>query len=202
MLASILSTVSRRLTCTCLLAVLVAALCPSMAFGATPIGWFDYARNGTNTNGRLTWNYTWGDVPPVYSVYWRAGSGSYLDDRTNGWLPSGWYSIRGHWNNYYGSAIYGRVWYLSDKRSVKTGVMRTALFIHTEETPSNGQYNPTAGDDPQCWEGTNDYYSYGCVKVAYGIDMNAVHTRWTSYGGSTAHGNTSPYPLGTKLYVH
>lgn len=183
------------------IAIVAVLSSPSVAHAAVPIGWFDYARNGSNDWGTLSWRYTWGDVPPVYGVSWRSGSGSYLDDRTYGWLPSGWYSIRGHWNNYAGSAIFGRVWYLSDKRSVTTGAMRTQLFIHTEESSANGQYNPTAGDDPQCWEGAIDYRSLGCVKVAWGADMNSVHSHWTSLGGSTAH-YTYPYPLTSKMYVH
>ena len=146
----------------------VAGVLPARAEAAY-IGWFDYARNNSNINGTLTWKYTVNDNPPVYAVSWRAGSGSYPNDRkqtasqSGGWLPSGWYSIRGHWNNYNGSAIFGRVWYLSDKVN-SFGEMRTSLFIHTEETPSNGQYNPTSGDDPQCWEGVNDYYSHGCMQ--------------------------------------
>jgi len=191
----------RRILLPVVLALLVLA--PGIAHAATPIGWFDYAHHGTNVWGTLTWKYTWDDVPPVYSAAsWRAGSGSYPDDRTNGRLPDGWYSIRGHWNNYSGSAIYGRVWYLSDKRSVTTGVMRTALFIHTEETPSNGQYNPTSGDDPQCWEGAIDYKSLGCVKLAWNADIAAAHDCWNYRGGSTAHGSTYPYPFRSKLYVH
>ena len=82
----------------------VAGVLPARAEAAY-IGWFDYARNNSNINGTLTWKYTVNDNPPVYSVSWRAGSGSYPSDRkqtgsqSGGWLPSGWYSIRGHWND-------------------------------------------------------------------------------------------------------
>lgn len=174
--------------------LLVAAI-PGSAHAATD-GWFDYDRNGTNDDGRLYWKW-FVNGPPIYSVDWRAGSGKYLDDRTNGWLPSGWYSIKGHWNNY-DAAINGRVWYLSDKVSQKTGALRTELFIHTEETPSNGQ---NASYEPERWDGPSDYISLGCVKVSYG-NMPGVHNRWTNYGGSTAHGSGSPYPLSSQLYVH
>lgn len=167
---------------------------------ASVYGWFDYARNGSNINGTLTWKYLYNDVPPIYTVSWRAGSGLQLNDKKDvGWLPSGYYSILGHWDNYSGSAIWGRVWRLSDKYNSE-GVLRTALFIHTEETSSNGQ-NPSI--EGQIWTDSNpcDYSSYGCVKVSYS-NVGSVHTRWTSYGGSTAHGDGSPYPLSSRLYVH
>ena len=35
--------------------------------------------------------------------------------RAEGWLPAGWYSQWGHWNQYDGSAVRGRVWWLQDK---------------------------------------------------------------------------------------
>jgi DNA-binding CsgD family transcriptional regulator len=41
-----------------------------------------------------------------------------------------YYSILGHWNNYSGTPIWGRVWRLSDKYNSE-GVLRTALFIHS-----------------------------------------------------------------------
>lgn len=134
----------------------------------------------------------------MYSVSWRGGSGNALNDNTNGWLPVGWYSIREHWNNY-DRAINGRVWRLSDKYSVQYPTrLRYDLFIHTEETPSNGQNSAV---ESERWDGPSDYYSFGCVKVSYG-NMDGVHTRWANYGGSTAHGSGPPYPLSSKLYVH
>jgi hypothetical protein len=173
-------------------------LTPSNAYAAY-IGWYEYSSNGTNTNGNLSWNYTLGDMPPVRTISWRAGSGQRHDDGPNGgWIPSGWYSIRGHWNNYNGSSIYGRVWYLSNHYD-SNGNLRTALFIHTEETPSNGQ---SATYEPQRWDGDSDYNSLGCIKIAYGSNLNLMHSYWNNYGGSTAHGSSSPYPLASKLYVY
>lgn len=173
-------------------------LVPSKAHAAY-IGWFDYGRNGTNTNGTLSWQFTLNDNPPVHTVSWRAGSGKELNDHLNvGWLPSGWYSVRGHWNDYYGTKIWGRVWYLSDKYN-EHSVKRTALFIHTEETRANGQ---SATYEPQRWDGVSDYLSEGCVKIAYGSDLDNMHLYWNNYGGGTEHGNGSPYPLASKLYVH
>ncbi len=89
------------------------------------------------------------------------------------------------------------MWYLSDKESKShPGTIRSGLFIHTEETPSNGQ----GSIESERWDGPSDYISLGCVKVSYG-NIPAVHTRWTDYGGSTAHGDGSPYPIGSKLLV-
>lgn len=77
------------LTC----AGLVATAIPGAAYAAVT-GHFEYYRNGTNNNGRLYWKWT-NNGPPVNSVDWRAGSGSEHNDNTNGWLPTGWYKIRG-----------------------------------------------------------------------------------------------------------
>jgi hypothetical protein len=94
------------------------------------------------------------------------------------------------------------VTYLSNKVSATTGATRTGLFIHTEETPSNGQYNPTSGADPQCWEGPGDYVSRGCIKLSYPYDIDAAHWYWNYRGGTTAHGSSAPYPMSYRLYVH
>ena len=128
-------------------------------------------RRGTNTNSTL-WikkkdatNYS-----VIASQSFRAGSGSSQDECESGvgWLPTGRYDIVLHVHNYDGSKIKGRVWQLSDKRcNGGTGTLRTELFIHTEETASMGQ-DCIAGiaDAPFCWEGDNDYYSAGCIKLA------------------------------------
>lgn len=193
---------SSRVLVSLMLALVSVMSTSAVANATTYYGWFDYSRNSSNVNGCLGWGYIVNDVPPVRAVHWRAGSGCYLDDRKNGgWLPAGFYLIRGHWNNYVGSAIYGRVWYLSDKIN-SAGLLRTGLFIHSEETPSNGQYNPTAGDDPQCWEGVGDYLSMGCIKLAYPGDIDAAHWNWNYRGGTTAHYTGWPYPMPDRLYVH
>jgi hypothetical protein len=154
MSASIVRRILPRIVCVLALVLLAAASSPATASATTYYGWFDYARNGSNTNGLLAWGYVVNDMPPIHATYWRAGSGLRPDDGTGGWLPAGFYSVRGHWDNYNGTRIWGRVWYLSDKRGT-SGDLRTGLFVHTEETMYNGQYNPTAGDDPKCWEGTS-----------------------------------------------
>lgn len=190
--------ICRLFVLACVVAALVAAASPASAQAAY-IGWYDYDRNNSNTNGTLYFKWTVDDNPPVYSHSWRGGSGIYADDRKNGgWAPSGWYSIRGHWNNYVGTAIWGRVWRLSDKYN-SDGVLRTELFIHTEETSSNGQ---SSTNEAQRWDGASDYTSMGCVKIAYGSHLDSMHYDWTHRGGSSAHGSGSPYPLPSKLYVH
>ena len=66
--------------------------------------------------------------------------------------------------------------------------MRFGLFIHTEETKTNGQHCPTSGDDPYCWEGSNDYYSDGCVKVSHPSGVSTVHNWWHNSPWSGGHG--------------
>jgi hypothetical protein len=149
------------------------------------------------------------DCVPQYSVTWRAGSGDGTEAGRNecspnrGWLPAGWYAVRGHWPNYNGTKVKGRVWYLSDK-VCWNGTKRTELFIHTEETADNLQ---TCGqpyyDERFCWEGTMDYLSQGCIKVAYprlGFpdDIGSVHWYWHNRGG----GSDGSCTLYSKLYVH
>lgn len=201
MTVSIVRRILPRVVCALILAGLVAAASPAAANATTYYGWFDYSRNNSNTNGLLAWGYVVNDAPPIHATYWRAGSGLRPDDGTNGWLPAGFYSVRGHWNNHNGTRIWGRVWRLSDKVGT-SGALRTGLFIHTEETMYNTQYNPTAADDPKCWEGECDYWSEGCIKLAYPQDIDRAHWLWNYLGGTTAHGSTSPYPMSTRLYVH
>jgi len=105
------------------------------------------------------------------SGYWlgdiRAGSGSGTDAcQHNNWIPKGDYAVLWHDDDYAGSAIQGRVWRLSDYQC-SNGVRRTELFVHSEETSSQGQAcGPSGTDYPFCWEGAGDYYSFGCVKLA------------------------------------
>ncbi len=96
----------------------------------------------------------------------RAGSGNgNLDECVSsaGPLPDGTYSGTSTWHQdaFSGSAIYGRVYRLQNK-ACYNGTVRTALFIHTEETPSRTQ----GSTEPQRWDGNNDYYSLGCIKVS------------------------------------
>ena len=116
-----------------------------------------------------------------------------------GWLPTGYYDLWGHWDNYNG-AIAGRVFYLQNK-PCWNGTWRTELFVHSEETAGQGQYCPTAGDDPYCWEGAYDYYSNGCIKVSragYPSDLRLVHDGWHSKSSDYRHGY---FTINNWLYV-
>jgi len=125
--------------------------------------WINYSRNGTLINGSINYNCS---IDTCGSPFYRGGSGSGTNAcQTNNWIPVGTYDVPFHDDHYPGSLIQGRVWRLSDYQC-SNGVRRTELFIHSEETSSNGQYCPTGGDDPFCWESTNDYYSNGCIKIA------------------------------------
>lgn len=112
---------------------------------------------------------------------WRAGSGARTDwsndcKRNYGWLPNGEYKTTWH-TNYSGSVIHGRVIYLGDKRCSTGQVTRTELFIHSEQTVNNQQGN-TEGTR---WDGDNDYYSNGCIKMTPG-DIAALFSRWAEAG--------------------
>lgn len=187
--------VQRTLAATLLALGLQAALVVAPAQARTG-GWFQFDRK-TNTNSAIFWLKDGGQ-------YWgfRAGSGSSTDECWvgKGWLPGGWYDMWGMWNNYNGSKIFGRVFRLSDHTCRNGSTRRTELFIHTEETPSNGQ---NCGYEPQCWDGSGDYYSAGCIKMSYPRngwpnDINGVHWHFHNNGGSTAHG---AFTLRQMLYV-
>ena len=177
------------------LAAMVAAFaCAGPAQAAN--GWWTFERI-SNTNSTLSWKWTYPPTPTQYTRSWRAGSGTTQNEcrRAEGWLPVGWYSQWGHWNHYDGSSIRGRVWWLQDKYCWDGVTKRTELFIHSEETASNGQSCTSAYDDPFCWERAADYYSLGCIKLArpspvadFPNDLGNAHSVYHSYGGSTDHG--------------
>jgi len=172
-----------------ILALATAFVCVSPAPAATNV-FFAFHRS-TNTNSYLTINREDTFSGKILSQQgFRAGSGSSTNECQTGvgWLPTGWYDIVGHFDNYNGSLIKGRVWQLSDKRcNGGTGTLRTQLFIHSEETSDQGQYCPTSGDDPFCWEGTSDYYSDGCIKLAhaqpYPSDIAKADNDWDAWDG-------------------
>jgi hypothetical protein len=185
------------------LAALVTALtCAGSAQAAN--GWWAFERV-TNIDSTLSWKWTYPPSAAEYSRSWRAGSGtsSYECRPAEGWLPAGWYSQWGHWNQYDGSAVRGRVWWLQDKYCRDGVTRRTELFIHSEETSSNGQSCTSAYDDPFCWERTADYYSLGCIKLArpspvanFPNDLGNAHSVYHNYGGSGGHGAfTDAYEL-------
>jgi hypothetical protein len=142
---------------------------------------------------------------------YRAGSGlntnecdSAAYDNVGGWLPAGYYSLWGHWDNYAGSLIQGRVWRLQDKRcSGGTGTLRTDLFIHSEEDLYNQQDcgGSLAYVERFCWDGDGDYYSLGCIKISraapYPSDLARLHSNWDSWSGW--HGS---FTLQQRLYVY
>lgn len=145
------------------LAIVAFAVTLCVPMAATASQWFIYWRNGTLINGSFEYDCS---ISTCGSPILRAGSGSGTNAcQTNNWIPLGSYTVTFHQDHYAGSLIQGRVWRLSDYQC-SNGVRRTELFVHSEETSSNGQYCPTGGDDPFCWEDTNDYYSNGCVKIA------------------------------------
>jgi hypothetical protein len=185
------------------LAAAVAVLvCATHAPAAN--GWWTFDRD-TNADSTLSWKWTYPPSPTQYTHSWRAGSGTSQDEcvRGQGWLPAGWYSQWGHWNHYEGSAVRGRVWWLQDKYCYDGLTKRTELFIHSEETASNGQSCTSAYDDPFCWERAADYYSSGCIKLArpspvagFPNDLGSAHRDYHDYGGSGTHGAfTDAYEL-------
>ena len=188
---------ARLLTTLVVMLILAAPGCARAS-----IGWFELDRT-SNTSSTLRWKYALDNDMVYTGASWRAGTGSTTacNQIGRGWLPVGWYDTWGHWNNYDG-LIKGRVFYLQDKRC-GDGTLRTELFIHSEETASNGQYCPTSGDDPYCWEGWTDYYSNGCIKLAHANAgfpdaIGEAHWEWHNRFGSPAHGS---YGLYHRLYV-
>jgi hypothetical protein len=135
---------------------------------------------------------------------WRAGSGTVQDacnkadpahgDNVGGWLPTGFYDITRHVHNYPGSSVQGRVWQLQN-HACSDGTVRTELFIHTEETSSGGQ-----SCEQFCWDGPNDYYSQGCIKVARAgaapTDIAEANNHWDAWDGR--HG---AFTAVDRLYV-
>jgi hypothetical protein len=177
-----------------LLLVCLALLTSGPASAAN--GWWTFERQ-SNLDSTLTWKWTYPPSPAQYSRSWRAGSGTSTNEcrRAEGWLPAGWYSQWGHWNNYGGSAVRGRVWWLQDKYCSDGITRRTELFIHSEETAANGQLCTSAWDDSTCWEREADYYSLGCIKLArpspvanFPNDLGNAHSAYHTYGGSDRHG--------------
>jgi hypothetical protein len=191
------------------LAAVVAAIAAAAASGGT-ITTFDFQRT-SNTNSLLTISRQDAIDGRILNIAsYRAGSGlngnecdSAAYDNVGGWLPAGYYSLWGHWHNYQGSLIQGRVWRLQDKRCRGgAGTLRTELFIHSEETWANEQ----ACHDPYverfCWDGDGDYYSVGCIKVSRAYppsptDLARLHANWDSWSGM--HGS---FTLQQRLYVY
>ena len=171
----------------------VFSLALALAAPSSADGWRFTFYKQSNLSSTLTFGWTDPYDGLVYSDSWRAGSGVSTDTCwiNHGWLPSGSYSTVGHFDSY-DSDIKGRVWQLSD-RQCYNGTWRTALFIHTEESPWQGQWC-----EPWCWDGAHDYYSNGCIKISYPYDIAALHSRYHAYGWD-AHGYYTAYDA---LYVY
>jgi hypothetical protein len=189
-----------------LLACLVVALSAPAATGAAN-GWWTFHRK-TNLDSTLRWKWTHPPNPTEFAASWRAGSGTSTNEcrRAEGWLPAGWYSQWGHWNGYDQSAIKGRVWWVQDKYCADGVTKRVELFIHSEETASNGQQCTSTYDDRFCWERVADYYSLGCIKLArpspvanFPNDLGNAHRTYHDHGGSSQHG---AFTDANELYVY
>jgi hypothetical protein len=137
----------------------VANAAPAQAGEAVATQTLVYNKGDGPTNGRVIW------TQGLKKSVWRAGSGngpnwSNACVRNEGHLPNGKYRIRAWHNNYRGSVIFGRAVQLEDKQCV-TGVWRTELFIHSEQTVNNTQ----GSTERTRWDGDQDYKSQGCVKM-------------------------------------
>jgi hypothetical protein len=117
------------------------------------------------------------------STKWRSGSGDGSQNRcasNSGPIPQGTTSIITHYDNKSDGSIHGRAWQLGDMRCVQgdpNSTLRTQLFMHTEETPSQGQTCGSPYDEHWCWDGPSDYYSIGCVKVSHS-DVATIDSKW------------------------
>jgi hypothetical protein len=185
-----------RLKLAIALVVVGAACAQAMDASAAVNTTFQFTRS-SNLSSTLTLFRRDTGTGQVYSrADWRAGSGDTTNEcqTSHGWLPGGYYSINMHRDDFGGTKIQGRVWQLSDKAcSGGAGTLRTELFIHSEETSTRQQScGPAGTDQPFCWEGSNDYYSAGCIKVNHWGDLGAVDSNWHNWGGVTG---------ANKLYV-
>lgn len=201
---SSLRTVLSILTCT---GLLIVTQLPAHADIAD--AWFDFERI-YNSDSDLQWRTADSNGRRTVWKEWRAGSGDSTDEcdkycggGTGGWLPGGWYKIKGHSHQYDGT-IKGRVWALEDKKCYN-GTWRTELFFHTEETRSRGQAcdGNSSTDNPYCWDNWWDHESKGCIKLSrpggdkpYPDTIGNVDWYW--------HNRNTPisYPMYSATYVH
>ncbi|MDQ3953618.1 MAG: hypothetical protein M3279_11760 [Actinomycetota bacterium] len=159
------------------------------AHAARNCKYFKFVKNTPN-NSYLSWRR----IDPISGyckLYdsWRSGSGTNTNvcDVGDGWLPNGWYDTWGMYHHYDGSVIHGRTFRMQDKKC-HNGTWRTALFIHTEETVDNEQQCSSPYVESQCWDGTSDYYSDGCIKLGPNAGMGGAHSAWHNHGGPSGHG--------------
>ncbi len=198
---------SKSLKCALLGAFVLAAMVLQVmvAQGASAThAYYEFVKD-TITNSTLKWNDTGPNENVILTKSWRAGSGVNQDpcDKSTeqsppgGWLPNGWYDLKGMVNTRDCCEIQGRAFELQNK-ACSDGTLREDLFIHTEETPNHGQVGCSEpGDDPHCWENDDDYKSVGCIKVKYSdpdtnpnFGISEFHTYFhNNDGGSSQHGS-------------
>lgn len=135
-------------------------------------------RSWTRTGAKAPWRL-------AEEVSWRAGSGTGPRGtdgcvRNEGWLPHGDYTFVQQ-DRRDGNFIDGRVFQLENKRC-RNGTLRQSLFIHSEQTVTNGQCRDAPGDQRCRWEvpAYNDYRSAGCIKMSPG-DLAALTRRFHRY---------------------
>lgn len=194
-----------RRTVVVVITVVLTLVIPTVPAFATHAYW-EFVK-GTNRDSTLKWYSRNSNEVRTLMASWRAGSGVSTDPCAigRGWLPDGWYDSWGHWNQYNGNAIDGRVFWLQNK-TCRDGTTRTELFIHSEQTVMNGQDCPTSGDDPQCWEAYYDYESAGCIKVAYPNNgfpdtIGSVHYYFHNLAGSRPTNQHDQWTMSAMLYV-
>jgi hypothetical protein len=136
----------------------------------------------------------------IASRDFRAGAGlgaGYTDDcvTNKGWLPNGTYSMK-MYNDYPGTTIKGRAFYLGDKWCSNGSVKRTELFIHTESGAGNVQCADVSGDQACRWEYPtwNDYKSNGCIKLSP-TDIKILYDLTRQYFGTSGSGGAVPFSL-------
>jgi hypothetical protein len=164
---------------------LIGAAIAAITIAAAPAsahGHFEFHRT-SNLSSSFVWVYYPAANPTAhYSPTWRAGSG----DSTNcmyighGWLPLGWYDIRGLWDHY-DSTIKGLAWWLQDK-SCGDGTLRTELFIHTKELAN--------------WGSSCETY---CFDDGFPDNIQDAHWWWHNRDGWSFHGYGT---ASNALYAH
>lgn len=185
-------------------AVVVAVLVSSLLIGqqsahaVTMTGFLTYERTWANpSDGRLWYRPTYDTA-----MWWRSGSGTGSQITNDcaigkGWLPVGWYDQWGHWENYNGTAIWGNVFWLSNKSCWNGSVTRTELFIHSEMKQDGTQH---ATYEPQRWDGTSDYASNGCVKLSPSDILNWHH--YYHYTGGIGLGQHGQFTIPNFLHAN
>ncbi|MFI0911424.1 L,D-transpeptidase [Streptomyces abikoensis] len=113
-----------------------------------------------HTDSRL---YVVRDGSVVKSYRAGSGKGPYATKEcrpSQGWLPSGDYSVKGYEKKHNGD-IKGYAVALSDAKCDDGKTWRRELFIHSEMTRDGGR----GGPESQRWDGVKDYNSNGCIKL-------------------------------------